>query len=740
MNEEFRYIGKSIPRFDGPVKAAGEVKFFDDLELPDCWRGGVVRSELPRGILRAVRTKPGFEETGAVLVTAADVPGENYVAMVRKDYPALAEREINYTTQALALVAAPDSEKLARAMALVEAEVEPLPAVFTIEDSVAKKEIIWGEDNRIDHYFTERGDLKAGFAAADVIVEGEWSTGHQEQMYLETQGMAAWRSGDGVIVTGTMQCPFYVNNAVSVALGIPAEKVTVRHSVTGGAFGGKEDYPSILGVYAALLAWKSGHAVKMLLDRSEDLLCTPKRHPSKSRYRMGLTKDGKITALDADIKLDAGAYTTLTRVVLQRTHLHAAGAYYIPNVRVESSAWATNTPPNGAFRGFGAPQAIFAIERTMDLAADKLEIDPLDLRLANVIKTGDSFPYGQVLHEANNAGAVLRRAAEMSNYRRRRNGLSTQKEGRFRQGIGISLGLHGGGFTGSGEADMGTTAKVTFDGERFRVYTSSTEMGQGASTVLPMVAAEELGAELSQVVYVDPDTSKTPNTGPTVASRTTMYAGKAVQDACVNLKKILSPEGALKGAELFAAASKYLAEHGRLEALGYNIFTDGQHWDPNKFEGDAYHGYAWIANAVEISLDMDTYEATPTHAWIAAEIGRAVNPMQAKAQLTGGVLQAFGWAHLEDVKIGEGGRFTAAHMNAYLVPTTLDTPDWQIELLEDPCPAGCYGAKGLGELPCDAGGAAFVSAIDHAAQIFSRSVPMTGEKIFEMIEAKEGDL
>ena len=263
-------------------------------------------------------------------------------------------------------------------------------------------------------------------------------------------------------------------------------------------------------------------------------------------------------------------------------------------------------------------------------------------------------------------------------------------------------------------------------------------MGQGASTVLPMVAAEALGVEIDDVIYVEPDTRCTPNTGPTVASRTTMYAGKAVQDACGNLKMAIEDGGApLSGTALIAAAREYLAKNGRAEALGYNIFTDGQSWDEEKFSGDAYHGYAWIANAVEIELDMDTYEATPLSAAVAAEVGRAINPMQAKAQLTGGVLQAFGWAHIEDLGVDAKGRYTAAHMNAYLVPTTLDTPEWKVALLEDPCPAGCYGAKGLGELPCDAGAAAFAAAIDHAAQIFSHRVPMTGERIFEAIEKRD---
>lgn len=727
-----KIIGKSFPRFDGPVKVAAETKFLPDIDMPESWIGGVVRSSVPRGRLKSIKRLPSFDWSKAAFVTAKDIPGENYVAVVRTDYPALAEDEINYVSQAVALVAAPDAATLKAAMSAVEVDIEPLPAIFTIEDSLAKKEIIWGCDNVIDEYRTERGDIEKGFAEADVVVEGDWRTGLHEQMYLETQGMAAVMTGDGIELIGSMQCPFYVHNAVQKIMGLPAEKVVIKQSATGGAFGGKEDYPSILGCYAALLAYKSKKQVRIVFDRSEDILVSPKRHPSHSHYKMGLTNDGRITALDVDMLLDAGAYTTLTRVVLQRTHLHAAGAYYVPNIRIHSRAMATNTPPNGAFRGFGAPQSIFAMERQMDLAAKKLGVSPLDLRLKNTLKTGDIFPYGQKFTEADNASVVLEKAAEMSDYRRKHKIYENQPCGRIRKGIGISVALHGGGFTGAGEDKMGSTAKVSFDGEKFRVYTSSTEMGQGASTVIPMVAAEVLGVTPDDVLYMIPDTSKTPNTGPTVASRTTMYAAKAVQNACENLMKELD---GYKGSTVERAKACF-AERKILDALGMNIFADGCRWNEEKFEGDAYRGYAWIANAVEIEVDMDTYEATATDVAIAAEVGRAINPMQAEAQLTGGLLQGIGWAHIEDLRIDDKGRYTAAHMNAYLVPTTLDTPKWNVELLEDPCEAGCFGAKGIGELPANAGAPAFVAAVENATGAFGTSIPLTGEKLFDLLKGR----
>ncbi|NLD06039.1 MAG: xanthine dehydrogenase family protein [Synergistaceae bacterium] len=739
---EFNIIGRSPLRDDGPGKVSGRTEYIADIEIPGCWVGGIVRSQTARGRLKGIKRSPSFDWSKVTVVTHEDIPGENYISMVRNDYPALAVEEINYWSQAIALVAAPDAKLLKEAMASLEPEIEPMKPVLTMEEALEGKEIIWGSDNILDEYFNGSGDVEKGFAEADVIVEGDWATGFHEQLYLETQGMAAVMREDGAVeITGSLQCPFYVHGAVQKVMGLPPEKVVIKQAATGGGFGGKEDYPSILGSYVALLALKSGHPVRIVLDREEDLLVTPKRHPSKSHYRMGLKRDGKITALDAEILLDSGAYTTLSRVVLQRSQLHACGIYFVPNVRIRSRAIATNTPPNGAYRGFGAPQSIFAMERQMDLAAKELGMDPLDIRLKNALRTGDRFPYGQILKEKNNAAEVLEKAAKMSGYRAKRELFASQPEGRIKKGIGIAAALHGGGFTGAGEDKMGTTARVCFNGSKFSIYVSSTEIGQGASTILRMVAAEELGIDIEDVIYMTPDTSKSPNTGPTVASRTTMYASKAVKNACASIKIKLTEWRSVKGLPedmpATSLALAYFAETPKLDEFGYNIFDDESEWDEEKFEGDAYRGYAWIANVIEVEVDTDTYEVSTKRVYAAAEVGRAINPMQLRGQITGGLLQAIGWSHLEDMRIDEKGRYTTSHMNAYPVPTTLDTPEWEIELLEDPCSQGCFGAKGVGELPMNAAGPAITAAIDSAVGVFCDSIPCTGEKLFRLILQEE---
>ncbi|MCL2010296.1 MAG: xanthine dehydrogenase family protein molybdopterin-binding subunit [Synergistaceae bacterium] len=748
----FKIIGKSIPRLDGIPKATGVAGYIDDYDLPGHWVGGIVRSGVPHGILRGFVKDPSFDWSKVTFLTASDIPGGNFIHIVRDDYPALTEKYVKYATEALALIAAPDAETLRAALDAVKPEIDRLPAALTLDEGLEANVKVWGEDNILDEYRVACGDLEKGFAESDVVVEGTYETGLQEQMYLETQGAAAIPLPDGGMeVILSLQCPYYVHNAVVQVLGLPKDKVVVRQAETGGGFGGKEDYSSMMGAWAALLAWKSGHAVKLVYDRKEDLETTPKRHPSRIRQKMGFRKDGALVAMEADLLLDGGAYTTLTRVILQRATLHATGAYRVPNAMIRGRAIATNTPPTGAFRGFGAPQVFFAVERNMDKAAKILGMDPLDLRLRNVIRDGDLMPHNQRLEEGVSAEAVLLRAAELSGYREKRAAYSARQAdgltrgGRARRGIGLSVVMHGGGFTGSGEDNMGTTVRLDYKDGLFRVLCSSVDMGQGSATVLPMIAAEALGIEVEFVRALPADTDVVPDSGPTVASRTTMFVGAAVYDACRNmtekLQKYLCEENGgkltvLDAARAFAARNG----EGKLSAEGiYKGPKPASHanpWNDEKFSGDAYKGYSWLATVVELEADTDTYEAVPAHVTAVAEIGRVIHPTLAEGQLAGGILQSLGWAHIEDLSITPEGRYSTSRMSSYLVPTTLDTPGWTIEIMENPCPAGAFGAKSLGELPCNGGAPAFLSALDNALGVFAEKIPAGGEYLFGLLNPK----
>ena len=386
-------VGKPIPRKEGRKKVTGQALYVDDLSFPGMLHGVTVRSSVPRGRIKSISfdqppassTPPGMPSQGPrpaggsdcdipwnefTIVTAKDIPGENYVALILNDQPYLADGVVNHPEEAIVLLAHPDKYLLEEARRHVSIEYEELPAIFSLQDSLAKKEIIWGDDNVFKKFLVDKGNVDGAWSKADFIVEGEYHTGAQEQLYIENNGaIAIANPNEGVTVWGSMQCPYYVHKALIKLFGLPEEKIRVIQTETGGGFGGKEEYPSMIAGHAALLSWKSGLPVKMIYDRAEDMSATTKRHPSRTTHKTAVTKDGKLLAMEIDFVIDGGAYCTLSPVVLSRGTIHAAGPYFCPNVRIKSTAVATNMPPHGAFRGFGAPQSIFALERHLDKVA-----------------------------------------------------------------------------------------------------------------------------------------------------------------------------------------------------------------------------------------------------------------------------------------------------------------------------------------------------------------------------------
>jgi CO/xanthine dehydrogenase Mo-binding subunit len=376
------------------------------------------------------------------------------------------------------------------------------------------------------------------WADAAHIVEGEYRTGAQEHLYIENNGMIAEYSAEGgVTVWGSLQCPYYVFKSLKSVFDLPDEKVRVIQTETGGAFGGKEDYPSVLACHAALLSMKSGRVVKMVYDRMEDLAATTKRHPSRVRHRTALDCDGKLLAMDIDLATEGGAYATLSSTVLSRATLHSTGPYLCPNVRVNSRAWATNVVPYGAFRGFGAPQAIFAMERHMDAIAAALGMDPVELRRRNFLHDGDMTATEQVMREPVILDRLLDRALKESDFYAKRERFQREnKKHAVKRGLGVAAFYHGSGFTGSGEVVLNSLAGVDVTPEGIvRVLVSNTEFGQGTNTILTQIAAETLGLEFDQVTMAPADTRQVPNSGPTVASRTSMVVGRLIERACLQL-------------------------------------------------------------------------------------------------------------------------------------------------------------------------------------------------------------
>ena len=737
-------IGESPPRPDGFAKASGAAVYADDLALPGMWFGATVRSPHPHARIAGVRLAAERAPEGAVCLTAADLPGPNGVQLIDDEWPILAAEEVRHVGEPVALVAAPSRLAAARAAAAVEVEYEPLPAVLTLAEAAGGEPLAACE--------MAIGDVRSALDAAPVVVEGTWRTGYQEHVYIECQAMTAWFEADGgVVVHGSMQCPYYVHKSLVHALGLPAEKVRVQASVVGGGFGGKEDFPSVVALHAALLARAAGRPVRLAYDRHEDVVGTTKRHPAVVRHRTGAAEDGTLLALDVEVVLDGGAYRTLSGVVLSRAVLHASGPYRCENVRIRGRVVATNTAPNGAFRGFGAPQTQFAMERQIDAVARRVGLDPLEIRRRNAVRAGDRLPTGQVLDESTSALACLERAAARTGFRERWRRAEAARgsaaDGAALSGVGLALYFHGAGFTGSGERRMESPVTVELrDDGRIEVLTAMTDMGQGCAAVFPQIARAAGGLAEDDVVFAPPDTARVPNSGPTVASRTTMIVGATIGRAVAELTarvvrgweerhgpgwrleagRLTGPGGA--GVPFREAARDHLAAGGERALTMHHRPPDWQRFDDATYRGAAYPAFGWGCDVVEVEVDPDTLAVAAKAVTAVCEVGRAIHPVLCAGQIEGGTLQAIGWALFEEVKV-DGGRYLNDRLATYVIPTALDAPRLTVELLEQPYEGGPFGAKGVGELPMDGGAPAVAQAIENATGLEVREIPATPERL-----------
>ena len=737
-----RIVGTPVLRKEGMAKVRGGAQYIDDLTLPGMIFGATVRSTIPRGRILKIEFGDGIPWDEFVIVSAKDIPGDNTIALINRDWPCLANESVNHPEEPILLLAHRDCHLLTKAMAAVQVEYEILPSVHSIEESERGDVVVWGEDNIFKRFQIDKGDVDQVWADADFIIEGEYTTGAQEHLYIENNGvMAAYTPEEGLTVWGSMQCPYYVHKSLVAVSALTEDKVRVVQVETGGAFGGKEDYPSMIGAHAALLAMKAQRPVKIVYDRLEDMVATTKRHPSRTRIRTAVAKDGKLIAANIEFTLDGGAYSTLSPTVLSRGTIHAAGPYFWPNIRVRSKAVATNCPPHGAFRGFGAPQSLFAIERHMDRIADVVGLPPEELRRRNFLRQGLTTATGQEIREAVDLEHLLARALELSDYRSKRERFERENPAaRKKKGIGLAAFLHGAGFTGSGERNLNSVAAVDASPEgRVRVLVSSTEFGQGTNTILCQIAAEALVIDYDAVEMAPPDTSIVPNTGPTVASRTTMIVGKLVHSAAVSLKQTLQRSGLLRETwtteEFSEAAKAYVAKYGALRCDSRYEAPPNVYWDDEKYRGEAYPAFAWAVYVAEVTLDTVSYEVTIDDFVAVQEVGRVLNPVLATGQIEGGIAQAIGYALYEKVQ-WERGRMVNGQMTNYIIPTSQDIPPIRVYFEEVPFAHGAYGAKGIGELPMDGPAPAILNAVSHAAGRDFNAIPLMPEDICARLACK----
>ena len=701
-------VGRSVARKDGIGKATGQAMYADDLVFPGMLWGRTIRSEIPCGRVRHVRR--AFDESGFTVADFRDIPGRNVVALIELDQPCLVESEVRHAAEPILLLAHEDRERLMGAH--VDIEYDATPAVLDPEQSPAV----------FKHIRIEKGDVDSAFGQAELVVEGANRTGAQEHVYIEPNGVIAVPEDGGIAVYGSIQCPYYVHKALVTLLGTAVTHVRVVQTETGGGFGGKEEYPSMIAAHASLLALKAGRPVKIIYDRAEDMVATTKRHPSVVRHRTGVMADGRLVAMDIDVLMDGGAYVTLSPVVLSRGTIHAAGPYRCEHVRIRGRAVMTNTPPNGAFRGFGAPQTQFAMEVHLDRVAESLGIDPVRLREINALRPGDTTATGQTLGADCSAVATLRQAVKRSRYHKKR--AAAAATGR---GVGVSLFYHGSGFTGSGELRLASRAAVELTERGVRVLTSSTEIGQGTRTMHAQIVADALGVPYEDVDVAQPDTARVPDSGPTVASRTCMVVGGILERAATELRSRIG--------EMSPAA--YFAAHGPLRVEAEYEQPDWIQWDDDHYRGDAYATYGWGCNIAEVEVDSVTFEVRPIRLTAVVDVGKAIHPALAIGQIEGGTAQALGYALLEHVVMRDGAMANSQLTN-YTIPTSLDTPPIDVTLLENPYPGGPFGAKGLGELPMDGPAPALVNAV-RCLGYDVREIPVLPEVVYRAAEASHAD-
>ena len=725
-------------RREGLDKLSGSELYVDDIPAPDALWGATVRSPVARGRIREIRFGSEVDWTDLVVVDHRDIPGANEVLLIEGDQPVLVRDRIMHVHEPVLLLAHPSRDLVRRAAASVEVVVDPEPGVFDFRATPPDDGVQYGGDNVVSHLTIVKGDVEAALGRAPLVVEGVYETGAQEHAYLEPQGMLAWVEDGIVTVKGSLQCPFYVVKALAHALGCLPDGVRVIQAPTGGGFGGKEEFPSNVAIHAALLAMKAGRPVKLVYERGEDMAASTKRHPSQVHIRTGVARDGRLLAQDISVLLDGGAYVTLSPVVLSRAIIHAGGPYACDDVRIDGRVMLTNSVPFGAFRGFGAPQTLFALERHMDRMADELGMDPAELRRTNLIRDGQSTSTGQVIDDGTDRDAVLDRALEMSSFSARaaRHARFNQEHPYLRRGVGLATFYHGAGFTGGGEVRL--TSEVHVAGRpdgAIEIRTAGVEMGQGTLTVFTQLACDRLGLGKEDVHVAEPDTARVPNSGPTVASRTAMIVGRLVERACDDLRQRVGAPEETRGVSLKSALAAWHPEHPGQTVVGRARYRKpaGIEWDDDAYRGDAYGTFAWAAYVAEVEVDLRTFGTRVTDFVAVQEIGAVLNETLARGQIQGGVVQALGWALMEDCAFRDGAMVNN-QLTDYTIPTSDDVPPIRVDFLENPYEYGAQGAKGIGELPMDGPAPAIANAVAAATGADPTVIPLTPERLMALLD------
>lgn len=699
-------IGEPVIKKDHADKMSGAEPYLADLYREDILHCRLIRSPHPRA--RVIEKRLPQLPEGYTAVDCHDVPGKNSVPLGNGDIPVFVEDTVEYIGDPVMLLMGPDADVVERLCSEAEIVYEQLEPLLDMQQS---------DISFYSHEYT-KGDAAAAFAGADIVYDEVFSTGYQEQGYLEPQGMMGEYRGGRLYIQGSIQCPYYVHSAVVLATGMDSANISVKQNATGGGFGGKEEWPSIVAAQVAVAALKAGgRPVRLIYGRREDMEYTSKRHPSRCRYKVAI-KDGRVSAMDIDVRYDAGAYSTLSNVVLMRGIIGSCGVYNIENLHVRGCAVKTNTVPNGAFRGFGGPQTFISVEVVMEHIAKQLGREPLEFKSAHLARQGDATSTNGKYHFPVPLPAMIEAVDSMSSYREKRRLYSAPQSGRYRKGIGISLWFHGAGFTGSGERDIIKAVvklRKSADGQ-VEILAANTDMGQGIKTTFCKIVANELGLPFESILIRNPDTDCVPDSGPTVASRSIMVVGELLRKASVRLK------------EHWQEGMEQIVEE-RYKHPDYLI-----PFDVNTFKGDAYPTYSWAVCAVELRIDTLTGSHDILGAWGSFDVGTPIDRHIVTGQMEGGLMQGLGYASMEQM-FATNGRIRNNSYSDYIIPAALDIPELKVHLYVEEYPEGPYGAKGAGELPTVGAPAAYIEAVEQAlGGALLNHIPFTAEDTIDALQ------
>lgn len=692
-------ISTSILKIDNEEKAKGSAIYVSDITIPGMYYAKTIRSAISKGNIKKI-TLPEMPGNYTI-VDYKDIPGKNIVRIIFEDQLIFAEDKVTYYGEPILLIVGPDKMVITELEKQINIEYEEETPEFEYVNSAV-------------HYNFKKGDAKSAFENADKIIEYEYVTGYQEQLYIEPQGIVVDIDKAGkVTLTGSLQCPYYVKNAVLSALDAEDSEVRVVQAVVGGAFGGKEEFPSLTTTQLAVAAKKVGKPIKMIYEREEDMEVTTKRHPSKIYMEAAISKDLEILGFRANVGIDAGANIGLSGVVLSRALIASTGVYTISNLAVKGDVFLTNTVPNGAYRGFGAPQMLFAVEMFMHHIAKEINVDPLELRLKYLAKQGDLTSTQGTFNDPIIMNDMIDKAMEISDYKQKK--IDFAKEG-VHKGIGMSWFLHGCGFTGSGESThINALVKLRKDKEnKVHILIAAVDMGQGIRTTMKKIVSQILDIPMDQTIYNLPDTDFVPDSGPTVASRTIMIVGGLVARAAKQLKEKWVDKEDITVSERYKQP-EYIQ------------------WDEENFVGDAYPAYSWGVNIVEVEVCPVTFQVTLKHVWSVYDIGKAIDERIIMGQADGGIMQGIGYGYLEVMNCVDG-KIAQKNVTDYIIPTTVDTPEMETILMDNPYPLGPYGAKGAGELTLVGGAPAVALAIEEAIGNKVFNIPVSPEYIMELIK------